>query len=74
MVYRYVQYNGHRLTIYVSFMVKCMFAILALNPMVIVAGAALMGGHYKTDIIIGVGHLRLDSVVALVLCMVACNG
>jgi hypothetical protein len=33
-----------------------------------------MGGHYKMDIISGVGHLRSDSVVSLVLCMVACNG
>jgi hypothetical protein len=38
------------------------------------AGAALMDGHYRTDIISGVGHLRSDSVVPLVLCMVACNG
>ena len=37
------------------------------------AGAALNGGHYRTDIISGVDHLRLDSVVLLVLCMVACN-
>jgi hypothetical protein len=39
-----------------------------------VADAALKGGHYRTDIISGVGHLRSDSVVPLVLCMVACNG
>ena len=40
-----------------------------------VAGIALMGGHYKTDIISGVGHLRSDSgVLPLVLCTVACNG
>jgi hypothetical protein len=39
-----------------------------------VTGTALMGGHYKTDIISGVGHLRSDSVVLLMLCMVACNG
>jgi hypothetical protein len=39
-----------------------------------VVGATLMGGHYRTDIINGVGHLRSDSVMPLVLCMVVCNG
>jgi hypothetical protein len=39
-----------------------------------VANAALMGGHYRTNIISGVGHPRYDSVVPLVLCMVVCNG
>jgi hypothetical protein len=39
-----------------------------------VAGAALKGGHYKTDIISGVCHSRLDSVVPLVLCTIACSG
>jgi hypothetical protein len=38
------------------------------------AGATLMGDHYKMDIISGVGHLRSDSVVLLVLCTVVCNG
>ena len=38
------------------------------------AGAASMGGHYRTDIIIVVGHSRSDSVVLLVLCMIMCNG
>jgi hypothetical protein len=33
-----------------------------------------MDDHYRTDIISCVGHLRSESVVALVLCMVACNG
>jgi hypothetical protein len=33
-----------------------------------------MDGHYKMDIISGVGHPRLDSVMPLVLCMVTCNG
>jgi hypothetical protein len=37
-------------------------------------GAVLMGGHYKTDIISGVGHLRSDLVMLLVLCTIACNG
>jgi hypothetical protein len=32
-----------------------------------------MGGHYRMDIISGMDHLRLDSVVPLVLCMVVRN-
>jgi hypothetical protein len=36
-----------------------------------VAGTPLIGSHDKTDIIIGVGNLRSDLVVLLVLCMVA---
>jgi hypothetical protein len=37
------------------------------------ANAALTGGHYKTDIISGMGHPRSNSVVPLVLCTVAYN-
>ena len=37
------------------------------------ANATLTGGHYRMKIISGVGHLRLDSVMLLVLCMVAYN-
>ena len=33
-----------------------------------------MGGHYRINIVSGVGHLRSNSVVPLVLCTVACNG
>jgi hypothetical protein len=38
-----------------------------------VAGAALTSSQYKTNIINGMGHPRSDSVVPLVLCMVAYN-
>jgi hypothetical protein len=38
-----------------------------------VTAAALIGGHYKIDIINGVGHLRLNLVMPLVLCMTADN-
>jgi hypothetical protein len=37
------------------------------------ADAALIGSHYMTNIISGVGHPRLDSVVPLVLCTVVYN-
>jgi hypothetical protein len=33
-----------------------------------------MDGHYRTNIISGVGHPRSDSVVPLMLFVVACNG
>jgi hypothetical protein len=33
-----------------------------------------MYGHYRTDIISCVGHLRSELVVPLVLCTVVCNG
>jgi hypothetical protein len=33
-----------------------------------------MVGHYSTNIIIGVSHLRSNLVVLLVLCVVVCNG
>jgi hypothetical protein len=33
-----------------------------------------MDGQCRTDIVRGVGHPRSDSVVLLVLCVVACNG
>jgi hypothetical protein len=39
-----------------------------------VAGTALTSGHYRLDIISGVGHPRSDSVMPLVLCTVTCNG
>jgi hypothetical protein len=32
-----------------------------------------MDSHYMMNIISGVGHLRLNSIVSLVLCMVVCN-
>jgi hypothetical protein len=35
--------------------------------------AALKSGHYKTYIICSVGHMRLDLVGLLVLCIVAYN-
>jgi hypothetical protein len=64
-----MQYNGHGLIIYVSFMVKCVCDIWALDPMVVRGRHS----HYRIGIIRGVGHPRLDSVVPLVLCTVACN-
>jgi hypothetical protein len=38
-----------------------------------IAGAAFMGSYYRTYIISGMSYPRLDSVVPLVLCIVAYN-
>ena len=35
---------------------------------------AIKGGHYRIDIISGVGHSMSDLVVLLMLCMTTCNG
>ena len=54
-------------------MVKCVYYMGLRSNGCFMANVALMGGHYKMDIISNVGHLRLDSVMPLVLCMVVCN-
>ena len=54
-------------------MVKCVCYISLESNGCFVTGAALMGGHYRTYVISGVGHPRLDSVMPLVLWMVAYN-
>jgi hypothetical protein len=54
-------------------MVKCVYYMDLGSNSCSMASAALMGGHYKMNIINGVGHLRSDSVVLLVLCMVTYN-
>jgi hypothetical protein len=73
MVHRYVWDNGHRLTIYVNFMVKCVYYIGLGSDGCFMASAALTTGHYRMNIISGVGHPRSDLVVPLVLCMVVYN-
>jgi hypothetical protein len=54
-------------------MVKCMCYMGLESNGCFMAGGALTGGHYRTNIISGVGHPRLDSVVPLVLCTAAYN-
>ena len=53
---------------HVNFMVKCVRHMGLGSNGCFVIGIALMGSHYRLDIINGVGHSRLDSVVPLVLC------
>ena len=84
---KYKQDNLHRMIWYTgmcSIMAMGLLYMLALWSNVcaiwiwiqwlFVAGAALMSCHYKTDIISVVSHPRSNSVMSLVLCMVACNG
>ena len=71
MVHRYVRYNGNGLTIQVNFMVKCVYMGFGSNGFVTKTQSFPMDGHYKMDIISGVGHPRSDLVVLLVLCTVA---
>jgi hypothetical protein len=87
MQVKYKQDNLHCMTWYIgacSIMAIGLLYILVLwsnvsvlyKPWIqwlLVAGVALMGSHYRTNIISGVGHLRLDSVVLPVLCTIACN-
>ena len=71
--HRYVRDNGHGLTIYVKFIVKCVCYMSLGSNGCFMAGTALMDGHYRMYIISGVGHPKSDLIVLLVLCMVAYN-
>jgi hypothetical protein len=73
MVHRYVQYNDHSLIIQVNFMINVCRGRggFGSNAFVTKTQSFLMDGHYKIDVINGVGYLRLDSVVPLVLHTVA---
>jgi hypothetical protein len=54
-------------------MVKCVCYMGLGSNGFFVTSVALMSSHYWMNIISGVDHLRLASVVTLVLCMVAYN-
>ena len=54
-------------------MVKCVFVYGSWIQWLFMAGVTLIGDHYRTNIINDVEHLRLDSVVPLVLCTVVYN-
>jgi hypothetical protein len=69
----YMQDNSHRLTIYVNLMVKCVCYMGLGSNGCFMADTALMGGHYRKEIISSVGYPRSDSVVLLVLCTIAYN-
>ena len=60
--------NNHGLTIWVSFMVNVWGGgSFGSNGFVTNDAAIPMNGYYRTDVISGVGHSRLDSVMPLVL-------
>ena len=66
MVHRYVRYNGHGLTIWVSFMVNvCVWRGFGSNGFMTKIQPFPMDCHYRTDVISGVGHPRSDMVVPL---------
>ena len=65
--------NSHEFTILVNFMVKCVYYIGLGSNGCFAVGGALTVGHYRTYIISGVGHLRSDSIVPLMLWMVVNN-
>jgi hypothetical protein len=54
-------------------MVKCVCYMGIESNDCFIANVALTGSHYRTDIISGVGHLRSDLIVPLVLCTIAYN-
>jgi hypothetical protein len=70
MVHRYMRYNSHGLTVRVNFIVKCVCVGFESNDFMTKTQPFLIDSHYRKDIISGVSHLRSDSVVSLVLCMV----
>ena len=66
--------NGHELTVQVSFIVS-MYGErggFGSNGFVTKTQLFPMDSHYRTNVISGVGHPRLDSVVSLVLRTVCC--
>jgi hypothetical protein len=69
-----MRYNDHGLTIRVNFMVNvcvCVCVRFGFNGFVTKVQPFSMVGYYRMDIISDVGHLRPDSVMPLVLCVVA---
>jgi hypothetical protein len=73
MIHRYVRDNGRGLTVHVNFMVKCVCYIGLGSNDCFMTGTALLSSHYKAYIISGVGHLRSDLVVSLMLWTVVYN-
>jgi hypothetical protein len=72
MVHRYVQYNSYGLTIRVNLMVKYVCVDFGSIGFMTKTQPFPMNGHYRMYVISDVSHLRLDSVVLLVLRIVCC--
>jgi hypothetical protein len=54
-------------------MVKCVCYMSLGSNGCFMADAAVTGGHYRINIINGVDYLRSDSIMLLLVCMVAYN-
>jgi hypothetical protein len=54
-------------------MIKCVCYMGLGSNSCFIAGATLTGGHYRVDIISGVGHPNSDLVMLLVSCTVVYN-
>jgi hypothetical protein len=65
--------NSHGITIKVNIMANSVCACFGSNGFMTRCSHSLMDSHYRTYIINGVGHLRSDSVVTLVLCTITYN-
>jgi hypothetical protein len=66
--------NGHELTIHVSFMIKCVYYTGLWIHWFCDLGATIPNGSVtigRTSLV-GVGYLRSDSIVSLMLCRVCC--
>jgi hypothetical protein len=75
MVHQYVQYDGHGLTIRVSFMVNVCVGgggRFGSNGFVTKMQPFPIDGYYRMNVISGVGSQRSDSVVPLMLRTVCC--
>jgi hypothetical protein len=73
MIHRYMRDNGHGHNRHVNFMIKCVCYMGLGSNGCFMTSTTLMPSHYRTNIISGVSNLRSDSVVLLVLYMVAYN-
>jgi hypothetical protein len=74
MVYLYVKYYGHGLTIHASFMVKCMFYMglwihWFRDPSATIPNGSVTIGWTS---LVGVGYSRSDSIMPLMLRMICC--
>jgi hypothetical protein len=66
--------NGHKFTIHVNFMVKCMYYTELWIYWFRDQGATIPNGSVTIGwtSLVGVDHLRLDSIMPLMLCTVCC--
>jgi hypothetical protein len=71
MVHQYMRYNGNGLIIRVNFIVKCVCVGFGSIGFMTKMQPFPIDGHYRMDIISGVGYPKSDLIMSLVLCMIA---